>query len=59
MPASTPLSDSISKDMKRRGFRFVGSTIIYALMQGIGMVDDHVTGCWRRSGALAKCLLER
>jgi DNA-3-methyladenine glycosylase I len=59
MPASTPLSDSISKDMKRRGFRFVGSTIIYAFMQGIGMVDDHVTGCWRRSGAHAMCLLER
>ncbi|MEL0058091.1 MAG: DNA-3-methyladenine glycosylase I [Alphaproteobacteria bacterium] len=50
MPASTPLSDSISKDMKRRGFRFVGSTIIYAFMQGIGMVNDHVAGCWVRSG---------
>ena len=50
MPASTALSDRISKDMKRRGFRFVGSTIIYAFMQGIGMVDDHVDGCWRRAG---------
>ena len=59
MPASTPLSDSISKDMKRRGFRFVGSTIIYAFMQGIGMVDDHVKGFWRRSGAHAMCPLER
>ena len=59
MPASTPLSDSISKDMKRRGFRFVGSTIIYAFMQGIGMVNDHVVGCWRRSGAHAMCPLER
>ena len=59
MPASTPLSDSISKDMKRRGFRFVGSTIIYAFMQGIGMVDDHVAGCWRRSGAHAMCPMER
>ena len=44
MPASTPLSDSISKDMNRRGFRFVGSTINYAFMQGSGMVDDHVAG---------------
>ena len=50
VPASTPLSDKLSKDMKRRGFRFVGSTIIYAFMQGIGMVDDHVAGCWRRAG---------
>ena len=51
VPASTALSDRLSKDMKRRGFRFVGSTIIYAFMQGIGMVDDPVAGCWRRSGA--------
>ena len=50
VPASTPLSDRLSKDMKRHGFRFVGSTIIYAFMQGIGMVDDHVAGCWRRAG---------
>jgi len=49
VPASTPLSDRLSKDMKRRGFRFVGSTILYAFMQGIGMVDDHVAGCWRRA----------
>ena len=59
MPASTPLSDSISKDMKHRGFRFVGYTIIYAFMQGIGMVDDHVAGCWRLSGAHAMCPMER
>ena len=59
MPASTPLSDSISKDVKRRGFRFVGSTIIYAFMQGIGMVYDHVAGCWRRSGAHAMCPMEQ
>lgn len=50
VPASTPLSDRLSKDMKRRGFRFVGSTIVYAFMQGIGMIDDHVAGCWRRAG---------
>jgi DNA-3-methyladenine glycosylase I len=49
VPASTPLSDQLSKDMKRRGFSFVGSTIIYAFMQGIGMVNDHVEGCWRSS----------
>jgi DNA-3-methyladenine glycosylase I len=47
IPASTPLSDAISKDMKRRGFRFVGSTIVYALMQAIGMVNDHTTDCFR------------
>lgn len=44
-PAKTPLSDQLSKDLARRGFKFVGSTIIYAYMQGIGMIDDHVVGC--------------
>lgn len=47
MPASSELSDKISKDLKKRGFKFVGSTIIYAFMQSVGMVDDHVTGCFR------------
>ena len=46
IPASTPLSDRISKDLKKRGFKFVGSTIVYAYMQSIGMVNDHVTGCF-------------
>ena len=46
VPASTALSDRLSRDLKRRGFRFVGSTIIYAFMQGVGMVYDHVAGCW-------------
>ncbi|WDZ97378.1 DNA-3-methyladenine glycosylase I [Herbaspirillum sp. WKF16] len=46
-PAKTPLSDAISKDLAKRGFKFVGSTIIYAYMQGIGMVDDHVMDCHR------------
>ena len=46
VPASTPLSDRLSKDLKRRGFGFVGTTIIYAFMQGIGMVNDHVAECW-------------
>jgi DNA-3-methyladenine glycosylase I len=44
-PAKTALSDRISKDLARRGFKFVGSTIVYAYMQGIGMVDDHDHGC--------------
>lgn len=47
VPASTPLSDTISKDLKKRGFRFVGSTIIYAHMQAMGMVNDHTTDCFR------------
>lgn len=45
VPASTPLSDQISKDLKKLGFTFVGSTIIYAFMQAIGMVNDHLTSC--------------
>ena len=45
MPATTPLSDKISKDLKKMGFKFVGSTIIYAFMQAVGMVNDHVVGC--------------
>lgn len=47
VPATTPLSDRISKDLKRRGFRFVGSTIVYAYLQAVGVVDDHVDGCFR------------
>ena len=47
IPASTPLSDALSKDLKRRGFRFVGSTICYALMQAVGMVNDHTVDCFR------------
>lgn len=48
-PANTPLSDKISKDLKKRGFNFVGSTIIYAYMQSTGMVDDHTINCFARS----------
>jgi DNA-3-methyladenine glycosylase I len=48
IPATTPLSDKISKDLKKRGFKFVGSTIIYAHMQATGMVNDHVASCWVR-----------
>jgi DNA-3-methyladenine glycosylase I len=47
VPATTPLSDALSKDLKRRGFKFVGSTIVYAFMQAVGMVNDHVTDCFR------------
>lgn len=46
IPASTPLSDKISKDLKKRGFKFVGSTIIYAYMQSIGLVNDHIKECY-------------
>ena len=47
IPANTPLSDTISKDLKKRGFKFVGSTVIYAHMQACGMVNDHLTTCFR------------
>jgi DNA-3-methyladenine glycosylase I len=45
LPATTELSDRISKDLKRRGFTFVGSTIVYSLIQSVGIVDDHIVGC--------------
>jgi DNA-3-methyladenine glycosylase I len=47
VPATSPQSDALSKDLKKRGFRFVGSTIVYAHMQATGLVNDHVTGCFR------------
>lgn len=47
VPANTPLSDAISKDLKKRGFKFVGTTVVYAHMQATGMVNDHVTDCFR------------
>lgn len=47
IPAQTPQSDAMSKDLKRRGFKFVGSTICYAFMQAVGMVNDHTVGCFR------------
>ena len=46
-PANTPLSDTLSKDLKKRGFKFVGSTVVYAHMQATGMVNDHEVGCFR------------
>ncbi|MGC9342609.1 MAG: DNA-3-methyladenine glycosylase I [Bacteroidales bacterium] len=49
LPAKTEISDRISKDLKKRGFKFMGSTIVYAHMQAAGLVNDHVTGCFRYS----------
>jgi DNA-3-methyladenine glycosylase I len=49
LPASTPESDGMAKELKKRGFRFVGSTICYAFMQAVGMVNDHEVGCFRYS----------
>jgi DNA-3-methyladenine glycosylase I len=53
IPATTPLAETISKDLKRRGFRFVGPTIVYAHMQATGMVNDHVVGCFRHPEIVA------
>jgi DNA-3-methyladenine glycosylase I len=50
VPASTALSDRMSKALKKRGFRFVGTTICYSLLQATGMVDDHLVGCFRYGG---------
>ena len=52
-PATSSESDALSKDLKQRGFKFVGSTIVYAHMQATGMVNDHVTGCFRRAPVIA------
>jgi DNA-3-methyladenine glycosylase I len=49
VPATTAESDALSKDLKRRGFKFVGSTICYAFMQAVGMVNDHLVGCYRHA----------
>jgi DNA-3-methyladenine glycosylase I len=56
IPAETPLSQQISKDLKQRGFKFCGPTIVYAFCQAVGMVNDHVVTCWRHAdcAALAK-----
>src|SRR4029077_751359 len=47
LPATTAVSDALSKDLKRRGFKFVGSTVVYSFMQSVGLVDDHLPGCFR------------
>ena len=54
IPAKTKESDAMSKDLLKKGFKFVGSTICYAFMQATGMVDDHVDGCWRRDQVISK-----
>ena len=48
VPAVTPEAEALSRDLRRRGFKFVGPTIMYAFMQAVGLVDDHVAGCWKR-----------
>jgi DNA-3-methyladenine glycosylase I len=49
VPAKTPISDAMSKDMGKRGFKFRGSTICYAFMQAVGIVDDHIDDCWKKN----------
>jgi DNA-3-methyladenine glycosylase I len=49
VPATTKESDALSKDLKKRGFKFAGSTIMYAHMQACGLVNDHITSCFRHS----------
>jgi DNA-3-methyladenine glycosylase I len=49
VPAINEISDALSKDLKKRGFKFVGSTVVYAHMQATGMVNDHVVDCWKRN----------
>jgi len=56
LPATTPLSEAISRDLKGRGFKFVGPTIVYAWLQAVGIVDDHMAGCFRRQQAAGKPL---
>jgi len=53
VPATTPESDALAKDLKRRGFKFVGSTIMYAHMQATGLVNDHITSCYRHAECAA------
>jgi DNA-3-methyladenine glycosylase I len=53
VPATTPVSDALAKDLKKRGFRFVGSTTIYAHMQATGLVNDHLVGCYRHRECVA------
>jgi len=59
IPATSPESDALSKDLKKRGFKFVGSTIIYAHMQATGMVNDHVVGCFRYKPCATKAKFTR
>ena len=54
VPASTPLSDALSKDLKRRGFKFVGTTICYSFMQAVGMINDHLVTCFRHADVASR-----
>ena len=54
IPAYTDLSEKISKDLKQKGFRFVGPTVVYSYMQAIGMVNDHLESCFRHSEVILK-----
>lgn len=54
VPVSTPVSEALSKDLKRRGFTFCGPVIVYAFMQAVGMVDDHMAECWRAEEAAGR-----
>ena len=49
VPATTPLSDTISTNLRKRGFKFVGSTVVYAYLQATGLVNDHVSDCWKKN----------
>ena len=53
LPDHTPVADALSKDLKRRGMRFVGPTVVYSFMQSVGLVDDHMPGCFRYRGRRA------
>lgn len=59
IPATSPISDKISKDLKKRGFKFVGSTIVYAHMQATGMVNDHLVSCFRHAEVSGKGVFEK
>ena len=59
VPATSPESDALSKDLKKRGFRFVGSTIVYAHMQATGLVNDHIVACFRHRQCAAKARKKR
>jgi len=54
VPAVTPVAEALSRALKKRGFTFVGPTIMYAYMQSMGLVDDHLTTCWRRQGGKSR-----
>ena len=59
VPATTPESDALSKDLIKRGFKFVGSTVIYAHMQACGLVNDHIIDCWRHREVMEKASIRK